>query len=67
MRKSKWSRQIMGEAVPQLDLFCYQVKPPLLGRNGLHLVELLAKGFPWKSPKSQAIAKAIICSPQTDG
>ena len=57
----------MGETMPQLDLFRYQVELPLPGRNGLHLVELLAKGSPWRSPMSQAIAKAVTCPPQTDG
>lgn len=57
----------MGEMMPQLDLFLYQVEPPLPGRNGLHLVELLAKGSPWRSPMSQAIAKAVICPSKTDG
>lgn len=36
-------------------------------RNGLHLVELLAKGAPWKLQITQAIVRIIGCSPDTDG
>lgn len=32
--------------------------------NGLHLIELLAKGHPWET--TQAIAKTLGGSPQTD-
>lgn len=35
-------------------------------RNGLYLVEPLAKGAVWKPQTSQVISKAIGCSPQTD-
>lgn len=35
--------------------------------NELHLIELLVKGVPWEPPKkTQAVAKTIDCSPQTD-
>ena len=36
-------------------------------RNGLYLIELLARGAPWKPQTTKAISKVIVCSPQTDG
>lgn len=36
-------------------------------RNGVYLVESLAKGAPGNFQISQAITKDISCSPQTDG
>lgn len=54
--------------MPQLNIFCLQVKLPVAGRNGLHLVKSLSKGNPQNPPQtSQAIVKAVACSPQTDG
>ena len=36
-------------------------------RNGLHLVELLAKEAPWKPPITQDIVRIIGYSSDTDG
>lgn len=34
----------MGETMAQLDISLHQIKPLLLSRNGVYLIELLAKG-----------------------
>lgn len=65
-KKSKWSHQIIrGKTSSSRPL------SPLcetsVTRNGLYLIELLAEGEIWKPQTTQAIAKFIGCSPQTDG
>lgn len=48
----------------QVKILCHQVN---LQWNGLCLVELLAKGVPWKLHNSKDISKAIGSFPQPNG
>jgi hypothetical protein len=46
--------------MPQLNIFCLQVKLPVAGRNGLHLVESLSKGNPQNPPKLLKLLSRLL-------
>lgn len=54
----------MEETEYQLAISCQQIKLPVV--ELLHSIELLTKDSHGNPPKSQAIAKAIVCFSQTD-
>lgn len=49
----------------QLDSLCHQVKN-FKNQEYLHLLDLVAKGTHGNPKISQAIATAIVCSPETE-
>jgi hypothetical protein len=61
---SKLNHQIMRTTKPPTSVLLLVKNSS--AQNGFHLIELLAKGAPWKSRPTQDIVKAIGCSPQSD-
>ena len=53
--------------VPQEDIICHRVEPPVLGVRRLHLVESLVKGVPWCLWNITTVANAIDYFPQPEG
>lgn len=50
--------------MPQPNIFFFQVKLAVLGRNGLHLVESLSKRNPTKIPKLLKVLPRLLFPPQ---
>lgn len=60
----KYSHLIMGERTTQVDILCHKVKFPS-ARNGITLVELLAKGVSKSSPKITDYCQSYCLSSTT--
>lgn len=54
---------LLKSAYNKVDRFLMELSSLKIG---LHLVESLVKGVPWKPPKNQAAVHTIGCFPQTD-
>lgn len=62
------SHHTMGETMPQPDISCHRVKPPVPGIGCILLSHQLKQSHAAPSTQiSQDIAKAVGCSLQTDG
>ena len=58
--------QIMVDTTDPLDNSCHQMKLPVLGIGYIPL-SCWPKGSHGNSQTTQAVAKTVSCSPQTDG